>query len=80
MAVDLERVQAIAERVAASQGLELVEVEMRGGGKARMLRIFRPTSPMSIGTYVLGSFAGLSLLRMFGVRGAQVPAANASTR
>lgn len=40
MAVDLERVQAIAERVAASQGLELVDVEMRGGGKARMLRIF----------------------------------------
>ena len=40
MAVDLEQVQAIAERVAASQGLELVEVEMRGGGKARMLRIF----------------------------------------
>jgi ribosome maturation factor RimP len=40
MAVDLERVQAIAERVAASQGLELVEVEMRGGGKARTLRIF----------------------------------------
>jgi ribosome maturation factor RimP len=40
MAVDLERVQAIAERVAASQGLELVELEMRGGGKARMLRLF----------------------------------------
>ena len=40
MAVDLERVQAIAERVAASLGLELVEVDMRGGGKARMLRIF----------------------------------------
>jgi len=40
MAVDLERVQAIAERVAASQGVELVEVEMRGGGKARMLRLF----------------------------------------
>ncbi len=30
----------IAERVAASSGLEVVEVEMRGGGKARMLRIF----------------------------------------
>ena len=29
----------IAERVAASSGLELVEVELRGGGKARMLRI-----------------------------------------
>ena len=40
MAVDLDKVQAIVERVAASQGLELVEVELRGGGKARMLRIF----------------------------------------
>ena len=30
----------IAERVAASSGLEVVEVELRGGGKARMLRIF----------------------------------------
>ena len=39
MSVDLERVKAIAGRVAASGGLELVEVEMRGGGKARMLRI-----------------------------------------
>jgi len=40
MADDLEKVQAIVERVAASQGLEVVEVELRGGGKARMLRIF----------------------------------------
>ncbi|MBV9180118.1 MAG: ribosome maturation factor RimP [Acidobacteria bacterium] len=40
MTVDLEHVRAIAERVAASFGLELVEVEMRGGGKSRMLRIF----------------------------------------
>ena len=40
MAVDLEKLQAIVERVAASQGLEVVEVELRGGGKARMLRIF----------------------------------------
>src|SRR5436305_1552286 len=40
MAVDLEKVQAITERVAASMGLEVVEVELRGGGKARMLRIF----------------------------------------
>ena len=30
----------MAERVAASTGLEIVEVELRGGGKARMLRIF----------------------------------------
>ena len=40
MAVDLDQVRAIIERVASSQGLEVVEVELRGGGKARMLRIF----------------------------------------
>lgn len=40
MAVDLDHVRAIAERVAASLGVEVVEVELRGGGKSRMLRIF----------------------------------------
>ena len=40
MAVDLDQIHAIAERVAASLGLEVVEIELRGGGKARMLRIF----------------------------------------
>jgi ribosome maturation factor RimP len=40
MAVDLDHVGAIAERVAASLGLEIVEIELRGGGKSRMLRIF----------------------------------------
>src|SRR6266550_2402063 len=40
MAVDLDQVRAIVERVAASQGLEVVELELRGGGKSRMLRIF----------------------------------------
>src|SRR5713226_6835746 len=40
MAVDLDQVHAIVERVAASSGLEVVEVELRGGGKSRMLRIF----------------------------------------
>src|SRR5216117_1280970 len=39
MAVDLDQVRAIVERVAASQGLEVVELELRGGGKSRMLRI-----------------------------------------
>ncbi len=39
MAFEAERVREIAERVAASSGLEVVEVELRGGGKARMLRI-----------------------------------------
>src|SRR6204780_3799866 len=40
MALDVERVREIAERVAASSGLEVVEVEFLGGGKARMLRVF----------------------------------------
>lgn len=41
MAIDLEHVREIAERVTASSGLELVELEFRGtGGKARMLRLF----------------------------------------
>src|SRR5579871_3477550 len=39
MAFDVERVREIAGRVAASSGLEVVDVELRGGGKARMLRI-----------------------------------------
>ncbi len=40
MALDVDRIQEIAERVAASSGLEVVEVEFLGGGKARMLRVF----------------------------------------
>src|SRR5947209_13021374 len=40
MAVDLDQVRAIVERVAGSMGLEVVEIELRGGGKSRMLRIF----------------------------------------
>ena len=40
MAFEEERVRAIAERVAATSGLEVVEIELRGGGKSRMLRVF----------------------------------------
>lgn len=39
MSLELEKLKAIAERVAEGLGLEVVEVEFRGGGKARMLRI-----------------------------------------
>ena len=39
MSLEIERVREIAERVAESQGLEIVEVEFRGGGKGRMLRV-----------------------------------------
>jgi len=40
MALDVERVREIGERVAATSGLEIVEIEFLGGGKARMLRVF----------------------------------------
>jgi ribosome maturation factor RimP len=39
MGLGIEKVREIAERVAASSGLEIVELDLRGGGKARMLRI-----------------------------------------
>ena len=40
MALDVERVREIADRVAASSGLEVLDIEFLGGGKARMLRVF----------------------------------------
>ena len=40
MALDLDRVRQIAERVAGSSGLEVVEVEVCGSGKHRTLRVF----------------------------------------
>lgn len=40
MALDLDRVQQIAERVARSSGLEVVDVEISGSGKHRMLRVY----------------------------------------
>ena len=40
MAADLQKIREIAGRVARSSGLELVDLELQGGGKARMLRIY----------------------------------------
>lgn len=39
MAIDLDKIRATAEHVAASHGLELVDVEFVGGGKHRVLRV-----------------------------------------
>jgi len=39
MAGELEKIRAIAGRVAGTFGVELVEVELKGGGKARTLKI-----------------------------------------
>jgi len=40
MPFDEAHVRAIAERVAATSGLEIVDLEFHGGGKGRMLRVF----------------------------------------
>jgi ribosome maturation factor RimP len=39
VAADTEKIREIAERVAGRQGVELVETELRGGGKARTLKV-----------------------------------------
>jgi ribosome maturation factor RimP len=36
----VDKVQAIAERVGASEGIEIVDVQLLGGGAHRMLRLF----------------------------------------
>jgi len=38
--VSLARIREIAERVAASEGLEVAEVELRGKGRGSLLRVF----------------------------------------
>jgi len=40
MAFAGDKVREIAERVASSSGLEIVELELLGGGRHRMLRVF----------------------------------------
>ena len=40
MALDLDQIRSTAARVAASHGLEVVELEFHGGAKHRLLRIF----------------------------------------
>jgi len=40
MGFEIDLVREVVERVAVSNGLEVVEVELRGAGKSRMLRIF----------------------------------------
>jgi ribosome maturation factor RimP len=40
MALNLDQIRATAQRVAASHGLDVVEVEYQGGSKHRILRVF----------------------------------------
>jgi ribosome maturation factor RimP len=57
MALDLEGIRQIAARVAASYGLEIWDVELRGtGGKSRMLRVFIDR-PRQVGAQPRGEVA-----------------------
>ncbi|HEX4310397.1 MAG TPA: ribosome maturation factor RimP [Acidobacteriaceae bacterium] len=40
MAFDAEQIRSTAQRVAASHGLDVVEIELHGGAKHRLLRVF----------------------------------------
>ena len=40
MALQMDEIRRLAERVAASHCLEVVDVEFGGGGKSRALRVF----------------------------------------
>lgn len=40
MSVGLDSIREIADRVATSHNVEVVELELQGSGKARMLRVF----------------------------------------
>jgi ribosome maturation factor RimP len=40
MAVQLDQIRAVAQRVAGSHGLDVVDVEFQGGGKHRTLRVY----------------------------------------
>jgi ribosome maturation factor RimP len=40
MALNLDQIRATAQRVAASHGLDVVDIEYQGAGKNRLLRVF----------------------------------------
>jgi len=44
----VEKIEQIAERVAQPEGLEIVEVQLLGAGRGRLLRIFIDRPPASI--------------------------------
>jgi ribosome maturation factor RimP len=42
----IEKVRQVAERVGASEGIEIVDVELVGGGRNRVLRLFIDRPPL----------------------------------
>ena len=45
MALNFEQIRQTADRVAASHGLEVVDIEFLGGSKNRVLRVFIEQNP-----------------------------------
>ncbi len=70
MALDLEGIREIAARVAASYGLEIWDVELRGtGGKSRMLRVYidRPRQVGAVGGVTHPAVGGVTHPAVLGV-------------
>ena len=62
MPVDLEKIREIAERVAVSEGLTLVDVELKGGRVNPLLRVYidKPTEAGAAGGVTHGDCALVS--------------------
>jgi len=54
------KITEIAERVAEPEGLEIVEVQLLGAGRGRLLRIFIDRNPSGIDRATSGSGAGVT--------------------
>jgi ribosome maturation factor RimP len=57
MSVDLEKIREIAERVAVSEGLTLVDVELKGGRVNPLLRVYIDKPPRAAGSAEEGEAA-----------------------
>jgi ribosome maturation factor RimP len=58
MALNLDQIRALAQRVAASHGLDVVEVDYQGAGKHRALRVFIEKNAEKRAKMAAGSPAG----------------------
>jgi len=64
MALDLDKIRALADRVAASHGLAVVEVEYLGNPKHRALRIYIEKDAASRATLAIQKEAGEGELKL----------------
>ena len=60
MALNLEKIRALADRVATSHGLEVVEIEYLGSSKQRALRVFIEKNAEGRAKFLLRRAKGLN--------------------